>query len=163
MNSDNPAGRPGDDFDPGDPQLAPENVDEYDDGYEEGDYDDGYEDESADAEFYEDDEYDDDEYDDEEYDDEEYDDEEFEVDAPKKKKKRRRLRLHCFSCNRPEGFFTANKGRWFHYYFLGLTFGLGTILGPFKCVCCGHNRLMRYDFLNPRIWFKKKTVETQQV
>ena len=169
MNSDNPAGRPADDFDPGDPQLANDNDDDFDDVNEVGDYDDDvYEDESADTEFYEDDEYDDEEFDDEEYedeelDDEEFDDEELEDDAPKKKKKRRRMRLHCFNCHRPEGFYTANKGRWFHSYFLGLTFGLGSFVGPFKCQCCGHNRLMKYDFLNPRIWVKKNTVETQQL
>ena len=145
--------------------------DEFDDADDESEYyeDDVYEDDSADDDFedeYDNEEFDDDgedEYDDEEFDDE-FDEESLEGDAPPKKKKRRtRVRLHCFNCNRPEGFSVANKGRWYHSYFMGLTFGLGSFIGPFKCVCCGHNRLMRYDFLNPRIWFKTKTVDTKHV
>lgn len=177
MTSDNPAGQPTDDFEPGDSQFADEVDDAQHDLVDEALGDQEYDDENEDGEYYDDDEYDDDEYgdaedfddDDEEYDDDEYDDDEYDdddenvEDEPKKKKKRRRVKLHCFNCNRPEGFYTANKGRWFHSYFLGLTFGFGKLIGPFKCQCCGHNRLLRWDFIHPRIWIKKPTVDTKNV
>ena len=140
MTTDNPAGRPADDFDPGVSQYAneiegvPEElVDEtLDEANEGGEYDEEYEDEEYDDDKYDDDqydeeldgEYDDGEYDDEEYGDEEYDDEyddeeyDDEEEQPKKKKKRRRrAKMHCFNCNRQEGFYTANKGRWFYSFF----------------------------------------------
>ena len=183
MTTDNPAGRPADDFGPGDAEFANE-IDEAQDELvddvldddevveetlgedEEGEYydDDEYGDEEYYDDEYDDDEYDDDEYDDDEYDDDEYDDDEYDDDEVRpKKKKKRRVKMHCFHCNRPEGFFTANKGRWFYSYFLGLTFGLGSYIGPFKCQCCGHKRLMKWDFIHPRIWFKKPTVETKNI
>lgn len=85
----------------------------------------------------------------------EYEDDQAEGTAGGKKRKRRFYQLHCFHCNRKETFYNAYRGYWIHSFFLGFTFGLANIIGPFKCKCCGHRRLMQADFLNPRIWFQK--------
>ncbi|MDB4371011.1 hypothetical protein N9Z44_02810, partial [Mariniblastus sp.] len=57
--------------------------------------------------------------------------------TPKPSVSRPRKRLHCFNCNRSEGHFLAHKNRWFYSYLLGLTFGLISFIGPFRCQCCG--------------------------
>lgn len=70
------------------------------------------------------------------------------------KPQRRRRRLHCFECNRSEGHFLASQHRWFYSYLLGLTFGSINIAGPYQCQCCGAKRLMAFNLLNPRYWFR---------
>lgn len=112
--------------------------------------------------FYEDDEYYDDEdgeydedFEDDDFDDE-YEDEAGSSSSKKKKKSRRRIKMHCFNCNRQEGHYLAHRGQWFFSYFQGLTFGIANLIGPFKCQCCGHNRLMCADIINPRKWFLPK-------
>ncbi len=89
-----------------------------------------------------------------------HDDDEAEGTADGNKIKRRFYQLHCFHCNRKETFYNAYRGYWIHSFFLGFTFGLANIIGPFKCKCCGHRRLMQADFLNPKMWFRKIEVDS---
>ena len=72
------------------------------------------------------------------------------------RRKKSRLKLFCFNCNRPESFFHANRGKWLHSYFAGLTFGISRWIGPFKCRCCGHRRYLKTDLLHPKMWIKAK-------
>ncbi len=67
---------------------------------------------------------------------------------------RARRRMHCFECNRKEGHFLASQRRWFYSFLLGLTFGLIKIVGPYQCQCCGSKRLMMFNQLNPRFWYR---------
>ena len=78
-------------------------------------------------------------------------------------KGRKRRRMMCFECNRPEGHFLAIRYRWFFSYLLGLTFGLITFVGPYQCQCCGNTRLMSHNRLNLRYWarvFREKNLST---
>ena len=59
-------------------------------------------------------------------------------------------KLYCFSCHRLEYHYSALKGTSYHYLLIGCTFGLALIFGPYRCRCCGHRRLCRYNFLNLR-------------
>ena len=72
-----------------------------------------------------------------------------------RRRNRKRLRLFCFHCNRPEGFYHANRGTWMYSYLIGLTFGLSRWIGPFKCRCCGHRRFFKTDRLHPKMWIKQ--------
>lgn len=65
---------------------------------------------------------------------------------------RKRRSLMCFNCNRSEGHFLYSGQRWFFSFLLGMTFGGILLIGPYKCQCCGSNRLMAFDLLNPRCW-----------
>lgn len=65
-------------------------------------------------------------------------------------KKRKRVKLFCFHCNRPEGHANQFLGAWFYSYFIGVTFGLLHFFGPFRCQCCGRSRLMFRNWLNPK-------------
>lgn len=69
-------------------------------------------------------------------------------------RKKRHVRLFCFSCNRYEGHSIGSKHRFFYSFLLGLTFGLYFYLGRYLCHCCGNVRLGRYDWINPRFWFR---------
>lgn len=66
------------------------------------------------------------------------------------------LRIYCFSCHRREYHYNAMKGRSFHYLLVGFTFGLIILFGPYRCRCCGHRRMCRYDFLNPIYYFHRR-------
>ncbi len=68
---------------------------------------------------------------------------------------RKRRYITCFDCNRTEGHFLATGQRWFFSFLLGLTFGGVLLVGPYKCQCCGANRLMISDMLNPRYWLRE--------
>ena len=72
------------------------------------------------------------------------------------KRKKKHVKMMCFSCNRPEVHTLVVRKRWFFSYLLGLTFGLSLILGPFFCVCCGTTRWMCHNYLNPRYWFRMR-------
>jgi hypothetical protein len=72
------------------------------------------------------------------------------IDSAEAKRSRRKLRLFCFHCNRPEGHSIPYLGAWFYSYFIGLTFGLIHFIGPFRCQCCGKQRLMFRDWLHPK-------------
>jgi hypothetical protein len=61
------------------------------------------------------------------------------------------LRLFCLHCNRTETHVTKYRNRWYYSFVVGMTFGLIYLVGPFRCRCCGHSRLMVSDFLNPRV------------
>lgn len=75
------------------------------------------------------------------------------VEGPGQESSRsRRFRLHCFHCNRPEGHFVKYRERTIYSFFVGLTFGLIYFVGPFRCQCCGHSRLLRVDFVHPILW-----------
>lgn len=65
-------------------------------------------------------------------------------------RKRKKLRLYCFHCNRPEGHSNPYLGAWFYSYFIGLTFGLLHFFGPFRCQCCGRSRLMFRNWAHPK-------------
>ena len=78
--------------------------------------------------------------------------------TPKHSESRPRKRLHCFNCNRSESHFLAHKNRWFYSYLLGLTFGLITFIGPFRCQCCGDQRFFSTDRLHPRTWLQSPVV-----
>ena len=64
--------------------------------------------------------------------------------------RRRKPRLYCFHCNRPETHSNPYMGAWFYSYFIGLTFGLLHLFGPFRCTCCGRQRLIFKDWAHPK-------------
>ncbi len=76
-------------------------------------------------------------------------DEEDFLDEPSRTRSRKRRKLFCFNCNRPEGHFYFYQDRWYYSFLVGLTFGLIKILGPFQCQCCGSKRWMIANWLNP--------------
>ena len=59
-------------------------------------------------------------------------------------------KLYCFSCHRQESHYFALKGKAHYYLMAGMTFGLILLFGPYRCRCCGHKRLCKYNFLNIR-------------
>ena len=69
-------------------------------------------------------------------------------------RRKRHIRLFCFSCNRYEGHSVAARSRLLYSFMTGLTFGLYNIFGRFSCHCCGSVRLARRDYLNPRFWYR---------
>ena len=77
-----------------------------------------------------------------------------EVEAPEQGWKRK-LRLFCFHCNRMELHFNSLKLRPFYSLLLGATFGLIALYGPFRCRCCGHTRLLRFNRLHPKFIMKE--------
>ena len=82
--------------------------------------------------------------------DEEFD-EEFEEEFEEPRRKRKRHRLYCFHCNRMENHFHAKTDKWYYSYLLGFSFGIASMLGPFRCVCCGHDRMSRLHQMHPRM------------
>jgi hypothetical protein len=66
------------------------------------------------------------------------------------RKRSRKRRLVCFHCNRSEGHSNPYLGSWFYSYFIGATFGLITLIGPFRCQCCGKQRTLFKDWLHPQ-------------
>lgn len=77
----------------------------------------------------------------------------------KRSESRPRKRLHCFNCNRNEGHYLALKSRWFYSYLLGLTFGLISFIGPFRCQCCGEKRLLATNRFHPRTWLNSPSFQ----
>lgn len=77
-------------------------------------------------------------------------------DNANQSKKKKRFKMMCFSCNRPEYHSPKSGKRWLSSYILGLTFGLKIIFGPFTCSCCGSSRLMCRNWLSLRYWFRKR-------
>ncbi len=75
---------------------------------------------------------------------------EFEELGSRKSKSRSKTRMYCFHCNRPEGHSNPYVGTWFYSYFIGLSFGLLHFFGPFRCQCCGRQRLMFRDWAHPK-------------
>ena len=59
-------------------------------------------------------------------------------------------KLYCFSCHRQESHYFALKGKAHYYLMVGMTFGFILLFGPYRCRCCGHKRLCKYNFLNIR-------------
>ena len=86
---------------------------------------------------------------DEEYDEEEV--EEFYETAPSSSssKKSKKRKIYCFNCNRQEFHLMAYKGSWVHSFLVGMSFGLGRFVGPYRCTCCGKKRAMFADFCSP--------------
>jgi len=76
------------------------------------------------------------------------------VDEHGNKIHRKRKRLYCFSCNRPEGHSLWKQHFWYYSFLSGLTFGVVKLFGPFQCQCCGHRRLMSVDLLSPRYLYR---------
>ena len=73
--------------------------------------------------------------------------------APKSKSSGRTI--YCFSCNRQEGHFIAAYSRFILILSLILSLGLYAIFGQYRCHCCSSPRMFRYDFLNPKYWYRK--------
>ena len=69
-------------------------------------------------------------------------------------RRKRHVRMFCFSCNRYEGHSIAAKSRILYSFLVGFTFGLYYYLGRYSCHCCGTVRLARRDWLNPRFWYR---------
>lgn len=69
-------------------------------------------------------------------------------------RRKRHVRLFCFSCNRYEGHSIAARSRLLYSFLIGITFGLYHFLGRFSCHCCGTVRLARYDWLNVRFLYR---------
>ena len=76
------------------------------------------------------------------------------ADDSGKRRSRKRRKLFCFHCNRPEGHFLSAQYRWYYSFAVGMTFGLVKIIGPYQCQCCGAKRLMFANWLNLRYWFR---------
>lgn len=72
-----------------------------------------------------------------------------------KKTGAKNIRLYCFACHRMEYHYNALKGKPYHHLLVGATFGLAWFFGPFRCRCCGHRRLARFNFLNPRFHYHR--------
>ena len=68
----------------------------------------------------------------------------------KSRKGSKKKRLYCFHCNRQENHSNPFIGAWFYSYLIGLSFGLLHFFGPFRCTCCGRNRLMFKDWTHPK-------------
>lgn len=66
------------------------------------------------------------------------------------RRSRKKSRMYCFHCNRQEVHANPYIGAWFYSYFIGLTFGLLHFIGPFRCTCCGRQRLMFRDWAHPK-------------
>ena len=66
------------------------------------------------------------------------------------RKGRKKPRMYCFHCNRQESHSNPYIGAWFYSYAIGLTFGLLHLFGPFRCTCCGRQRLMFKDWAHPK-------------
>lgn len=74
--------------------------------------------------------------------------------ADRAARRKRYVRLFCFSCNRYEGHSVASRSRILYSFLVGFTFGLYYFLGRYACHCCGSVRLGRRDWLNPRFWYR---------
>jgi len=85
--------------------------------------------------------------------------ERIEEEHARKKNKKKRFKMMCFSCNRPEFHSLKARRRWLYSYVLGLTFGISYVVGPFSCSCCGSSRLMRRNWLSPRYWLRKRKTD----
>ena len=77
------------------------------------------------------------------------------ANSERKKSRKKRIEMMCFSCNRTDGHSLVVRRRWFFSYLLGLTFGLSLLFGPYFCQCCGSTRWMCHNMLNPRYWYRK--------
>ena len=77
-----------------------------------------------------------------------------ELEQDRAARRRRHVRMFCFSCNRYEGHSIAARNRTLYSYLVGFTFGLYYYLGRYSCHCCGSVRLARYDWLNVRYWYR---------
>ncbi len=64
---------------------------------------------------------------------------------------RKRHQLYCFHCNRFESHYHSLQKKWYFSYLVGFTFGMTSIVGPYRCVCCGHSRLSRLNHIHPRM------------
>ena len=76
------------------------------------------------------------------------------ADDSGRRKSRKRRKMFCFHCNRPEGHFLSAQHRWYYSFATGMTFGLIKIIGPYQCQCCGAKRLMCANRLNLRYWLQ---------
>lgn len=74
------------------------------------------------------------------------------VPIAKPKSQRKRLGLRCFNCNRLEGHYLSYYRRVWYSFLVGMTFGLAIIFGPYKCQCCGSQRLMISNLLHPKYY-----------
>ena len=69
-------------------------------------------------------------------------------------RRKRHVKLFCFSCNRYEGHSVAARSRLLYSFLVGCSFGLYYYFGRYSCHCCGSVRLARNDWLNPRFWYR---------
>ena len=69
--------------------------------------------------------------------------------------KRNSRTIYCFSCNRQEGHFISAYSRFILILAVVLSLGLYVFVGQYRCHCCSSSRFMRYDFLNPKYWYRR--------
>jgi len=92
--------------------------------------------------------------DDHDFEDDDFDDDDTFEDVPssRSKSQRKRLGLRCFNCNRLEGHYLSYYRRVWYSFLVGMSFGIAVILGPYKCQCCGSQRLMISNLLHPKYY-----------
>lgn len=71
--------------------------------------------------------------------------------------------IYCFSCNRQESHFVSAYSRFILVLAIVLSLGLYVFFGQYRCHCCSSSRLFRYDFLNPKYWYRKSQLRRDGV
>ena len=77
--------------------------------------------------------------------------------------KRNSRTIYCFSCNRQESLFVSAYSRFILVLAIVLSLGLYVFFGQYRCHCCSSSRLFRYDFLNPKYWYRKSQLRRDGV
>ncbi|MEZ6094891.1 MAG: hypothetical protein R3C03_11770 [Pirellulaceae bacterium] len=67
--------------------------------------------------------------------------------------KHRRL-LFCFHCHRREYHFHTLRKKSVFPLLIGMTLGMLSVIGPYRCYCCGNHRLFNFDSLHPRTLYE---------
>jgi hypothetical protein len=62
--------------------------------------------------------------------------------------------IYCFRCHQNNEHYNVIKGTTYYFFLFGITFGLISLLGPFRCSCCSKKRLGAANFLNPKYFFR---------
>ena len=57
--------------------------------------------------------------------------------------------LYCFSCKQDLEHYHVLNGNPSYFFFFGITFGLISLLGPFRCSVCSKRRFMAANWLHP--------------
>lgn len=82
-------------------------------------------------------------------------DETLEGELGEPRRKRKRHKLYCFHCNRMENHFHSKSDKWYYSFLLGFSFGIASMIGPFRCVCCNHRRLSLLHHMHPRMILRR--------
>lgn len=62
--------------------------------------------------------------------------------------------LYCFNCQQEVEHYHSFSGTGYYFFLFGVTFGLITILGPFRCSICSKKRLWCSNMLNPKFYVR---------